>query len=365
MSSNNFGEIFKITTFGESHGKMVGVVIDGCPSMLELSEEDIFLELKKRRPGFCSYTSKRKEEDRPQILSGVFEGKTTGSPICILIENKSKTTSYKEVKDLLRPSHANYTYLEKWGIFDYSGGGRASGRETACRVAAGAVAKKLLKKEKIEVLAFLKKVSDADFNLPFSKKPFIDFKNLQEKTYKSPIFCPDKKTEEKIIAKLKEIKKENDSIGGIIEIISTPLPTGLGDPIYEKLSANLAKALISIPACVGFEIGEGFNAANLKGGENNDLFTLKNNKIITKTNNSGGILAGISNGMPLHLKACFKPASSISKPQETLSLQKEKKILVVPSHHDVCIALRACPVAEAMVALVLADALLMNRCARA
>lgn len=363
MSSNNFGQIFKISTFGESHGKAIGVVIDGCPAGLSLTEDDIFLELKKRRPGFNSLTSPRKEEDRPIILSGIFENKTTGAPICILIENQVKN-SYEEIKDLLRPSHGNFTYLQKYGIFDYRGGGRASARETACRVAAGAIAKKILKNEKIEVLAFLKKISDVEFRLPLSKNPAFNFQDLQKKTYKSPLFCPDKNTEKKMLLKLNEIKKENDSIGGIIEVISTPLPPGLGDPAYEKLSANLAKALFSIPACMGFEIGEGFNVASLKGSEHNDLFILKKNKVVTKTNNCGGILAGISNGMPLHLKAAFKPTPSIGRLQETLNLKNEKKMLKMPSSHDLCLAIRACPVVEAMVAIVLADALLMNRCSK-
>ncbi|MCI0382805.1 MAG: chorismate synthase [Chlamydiae bacterium] len=362
MGHNSFGRIFRITSWGESHGKAIGVVIDGCPAGLSLSEEDIQKELAMRAPGNSPFTSPRKEADRAEILSGVFEGKTTGMPISIIIQNQDgRSSDYEKHKDLLRPGHANYSYLEKYGIFDYRGGGRASGRETACRVAAGAVAKQLLAHFHIQLLAFIKeigKISCKQMNLK-------NLEEIEKKRNKSSIFCPDTATEKAIVAKLKKIQEEKDSLGGVIELITSPLPLGLGDPIFEKLEANLAKALLSIPAAKGIEIGS--SSAKMKGSDHNDLFILdEKNQIKTKTNHAGGILGGISNGAPLHLKVSFKPPSSIKKPQKTVSIKKEEATLEFSqeSRHDPCVAIRAVPVVEAMTALVLADALLINRCSR-
>lgn len=338
-------------------------MIDGCPAGLLLSEEDINQELLLRRPGQSPYTSPRQEEDKAEIYSGVFEGRTTGAPISIVIFNQNGDPSrYEPIKNLLRPGHANYTYLQKYGVFDYRGGGRASARETACRVAAGSVAKKLLMQFGIAVTAFIVQIGQikaVDF-------PGEEVDSLREKTLQSPLFCPDKKAEKEMKLALEKAKEEGDSLGGIIELRAEGLPTGLGDPVYEKLQANLAKALLSIPACKGFELGAGFASAAMKGSEYNDLFECNiEGRIITSTNHAGGILGGISTGMPLMARCVFKPPSSILKPQTTLDTDKQKKTLTLPegSKHDPCVAIRAVPVVEAMTALVLADALLMNRSA--
>ncbi len=333
MGSNAYGTIFKITTWGESHGKAIGVVIDGCPAGLSICVEEINEALLRRAPGRNPHTSPRKEPDIAEILSGVFEGRTTGAPISISIANKDADSSkYEAVKDLLKPGHANSSYLAKYGLFDYRGGGRASARETACRVAAGAIAKKLLLHYGIQLEAFIAEIggeTEADCKA----------------------------------ALLEEAIKNGDSVGGVIEFIASGVPQGLGDPIYKKLEAELAYALLSIPACKGFEIGSGFSSRNMKGSEHNDLFI---DKETTATNNSGGVLGGISTGMPLIGRAVFKPASSITKPQRTVTLEGEPAIFQLPegSRHDPCVAIRAVPVVEAMLALVLADALLLNRCSR-
>jgi len=364
MASNQFGTIFKITTWGESHGKAIGVVIDGCPAGLPITEEELNQELILRRPGHSFYTSPRKEEDRAEIYSGVFENRTTGAPISILIENQEFDSSkYEPIKDTLRPGHANYTYLEKYGLFDHRGGGRASARETACRVAAGAIAKKLLMEFGIEVAAFLSQIHDIVALEPEHEELF----SLREETRQSLIFCPDKEAEREMLALIETVKKEGDSLGGIVELRAEGLTAGLGDPVYEKLDANLAKALLSIPACKGVEIGSGFASARKRGSENNDLFTHNiEGNIITSTNHAGGILGGISTGMPLTIRCVFKPTSSIAKAQETLNKEGIKQNFKLPegSQHDPCLAIRAVPVVEAMAALVLADALLCNRSSR-
>jgi chorismate synthase len=302
---NSFGQIFRITTWGESHGKAIGVVIDGCPAGLEISEEEINAELSRRAPGRQALTSARKEPDEAEILSGVFEGKTTGTPISILIPNRDADSSkYEPIKHLVRPGHANITYLKKYGIFDWRGGGRASARETACRVAAGAVAKKLLSRYGMRVEARLIERGEIE---------------------------------------------ESDSAGGIVEGRVAGVPAGLGEPVYQKMEAVLAQAMLSLPASKGFEIGEGFAAARMRGSEHNRRPT-------------GGTLGGITDGEPLHFRVAFKPTSSIAKPQETMTLTGEKAVFALPegSRHDPCVAIRAVPVIESMCALVLADALLMN-----
>ena len=359
MASNSFGNLFRITTWGESHGKAVGVVIDGCPAGLALSAEDINQELSRRAPGKNDYTTPRQEKDQAEIYSGIFEGKTTGAPILLIIFNKDADSSaYEPIKNLLRPGHANFTYLEKYGIYDHRGGGRASARETACRVAAGAVAKKLLKHFLIDICAYLGGLSDikATVNLQY----LADLKLL---IHSSPIFCPDKKAEELMTKKIKAVKEMGDSVGGVVEFIATGLPVGLGDPVYEKLEANLAKAMLSLPATKGFEIGEGFAASSMTGSGHNDPFISSDNVIHTETNHAGGTLGGISTGMPLYGRVAFKPTSSIKKPQKSVTIQGEAAEFKLPegSRHDPCVAIRAVPVVEAMCALVLADALLMNR----
>lgn len=361
MASNSFGHLFRITTWGESHGKAIGVVIDGCPAGLPLSEEDINHELAFRAPGRSNYTSPRQEPDLAEIYSGVFKGKTTGAPLSLIIMNKdADSASYEPIKHLLRPGHANFTYLEKYGdAYDYRGGGRASARETACRVAAGAVAKKILQHHAIHTCAYLTAVGIVSTRI--SEQDPLE---LKRKTLASPIFCPDPDAAESFMKAITTASSTGDSLGGIVAFIATGLPIGLGDPIYEKLEANLAKAMLSLPASKGFEIGEGFGAAQMSGSLHNDLFIKSNNHIKTQTNHAGGTLGGISNGMPLVGRVAFKPTSSIQPSQATLTLDGAPAALQLPhgSRHDPCVAIRAVPVVDAMCALVLVDALLMNRC---
>ncbi len=363
MANNSFGKLFRITTWGESHGKAIGVVIDGCPAGLFLSEDDINQELFLRQGGKTPYTTPRKEKDLAQIYSGLFEGKTTGAPISIIIPNQNADSSkYEPIKDLLRPGHANFTYLQKYGIFDYRGGGRASARETAARVAAGAVAKKLLDHHNISIIAYIKEIGGITAtDLPDAPQ------ELKNCTLASEIFCPDPAASQKIQEKILKTKEEGDSLGGIIEVTTTRLPIGLGDPVYEKLEANLAKAMMSLPATKGFEMGTGFDATRMKGSEHNDLFALdQDQNIITTTNHAGGTLGGISSGMPLIFRVAFKPTSSITHPLSTLTLDKKPAEFRLPegSRHDPCVTIRAVPIVEAMAALTLADALLLNRSAK-
>lgn len=362
MASNSFGTIFKITTWGESHGKAIGVVIDGCPAGLEIEESEINEALALRAPGRNPYTSPRKEEDRAEILSGVFEGHTTGAPISLLIPNReSDSSKYEPIKEKLRPGHANFTYLEKYGIFDYRGGGRSSARETACRVAAGAIARKLLRKGGIAIAAYLRQMGEVEATL---KEENLEL--IRSLTYQNAVYCPDEEAAAQMMALIEKAKLAGDSLGGIIEFIAAPVPAGLGDPMYEKLEAKLAYAMMSLPATKGFEIGSGFQAAAMSGSQHNDLFVRENEKVKTRTNYAGGTLGGISTGMPIVGRIAFKPTSSIMKPQETLTTSKEKAIFQLPegSRHDPCVAIRAVPIVEAMAALVLADALLLNRCSR-
>jgi chorismate synthase len=362
MASNSFGIIFKISTWGESHGKAIGVVIDGCPAGLEINEMDINAALKLRAPGRTPYTSPRAETDSVEILSGIFEGKTTGTPLSIIIPNiDSDSSKYEPIKDLLRPGHANYTYLEKYGIFDYRGGGRASARETACRVAAGAVAKKFLEYHQIKTIAYVKQIGPVT-----AAVENYDFENLRLLTYQSPLFCPDVHAANAMSYLIEKAKEQGDSLGGIVEFLVLSAPIGLGDPIYEKLEANLAHAMMGLPASKGFEIGSGFTSVNMQGSEHNDQYIKEFGKVATTTNHAGGILAGITTGMPIIGRVTFKPASSIMKPQNTLTTSGNNASIELPvgSRHDPCVAIRAVPVVEAMAALVLADAILLNRCSK-
>lgn len=335
-------------------------MIDGCPAGINISEEEINYELSLRRPGFNPYTSLRKEEDHAEIYSGIFEGKTTGAPLSILIPNRNfDSSTYEPSKNLFRPGHANFTYLKKYGIFDYRGSGRASARETATRVAAGAIAKKILKEHGIEIVAFLTQMGS--ISAFFEENQPLH--TLQQSTLQSSVYCPDMEATKEMIYALGLIQKEGNSLGGVIEVRTSPLPVGLGDPLFEKIEANLAKAFLSLPACKGFEIGSGFSSVLKKGSENNDLFE-KNaeGNIQTKTNHAGGVLGGITNGMPLIARCAFKPASSIKIPQETLDIDLQLHTLTLHENakHDPCVAIRAVPVVEAMAALVLVDSLLMN-----
>lgn len=364
MPSNSFGSLFRITTFGESHGPAIGVVIDGCPAGLSISIEEINAELSLRQPGKNPYTSPRSEKDEAEILSGVFEGQTTGAPIALLIRNRDADSSkYEPIKDLLRPGHANFTYLEKYGIFDYRGGGRSSARETAARVAAGSIAKKLIGHFGIQTCAFVSEIGGIDIAPP-------DLKNLptlRKKTLESPLFCPDAKAAKEMMEAIEAAKKEGDSLGGILMGAATGLSAGLGDPVYQKLEANLAYAMLSLPATKGFEIGSGFAAARMKGSEHNDTFEVdRKGKIHTASNLAGGTLGGISTGAPLLFRVAFKPTSSIEKPQKSVTTKGKAAEFKLPpgSRHDPCVAIRAVPIVESMLALVLADALLRNRLAR-
>ncbi len=362
MASNSFGTLFRITTWGESHGRAIGVVIDGCPAGLDIREDEINAALALRAPGRNAFTSPRRETDEAQIASGVFEGKTTGAPISILVPNHDTDSSkYEPVKDRLKPGHAQYTYLEKYGVFDHRGSGRASGRETACRVAAGAVAKALLRTAGIHVVAYIKQIAHILANVDAN-----DLVHTHARTYEDPVFCPDQIASLQIRTAIEEAKANGNSLGGIVEFIANPLPTGLGDPIYEKLEAKLAHAMMSLPASKGFEIGSGFLSVDMRGSSHNDRFQNEGGNVRTATNYAGGILGGISTGMPLIGRVAFKPTSSIGIPQESLTTSKESCTFELPvgSRHDPCVAIRAVPVVEAMVALVLADAMLLNRCAR-
>lgn len=364
MASNSSGVLFRITTWGESHGKAIGVVIDGCPAGLPITDEEINLDLSLRQGGRTPYVTPRGEKDEATIYSGVFEGKTTGAPISIIIFNKDADSSkYEPIKDLLRPGHANFTYLEKYGIFDYRGGGRSSARETACRVAAGAIAKKLLAHFGVEVVAYIKTIGGINMPEHAHNSPA----HLRKATRDSVVFCPDASTSQKMVDALEKVLKEGDSLGGIIEVAAFNLPIGLGDPVYEKLEANLGKAMLSIPATKGFEIGSGFAASSMKGSEHNDAFIVDDaGNVSTATNFAGGTLGGISTGLVLITRTAFKPTSSIKKPQKTVSVSKEEKDFNLPegSRHDPCVTIRAVPIVEAMTALVLADALLMNRASK-
>lgn len=348
MASNSFGNVFRITTWGESHGKAIGVVIDGCLPGLHLSEEDINQALIQRAPGNSPYTSPRKEPDLASIYSGTFQGLTTAAPISIIIKNKDADSSkYENIKHILRPGHANYTYLKKYGLFDYRGGGRASARETACRVAAGAVAQKILDLKAIEVCVFIKSIGAIEGLIT------EDFSNIT----KSPISALDANVEPKMLSELERVISDGDSIGGKVGFFVKNLPVGLGDPIFEKLEANLAKAMMSIPASKCFEIGQGINCSSMQGSEHNDSFDPN-----YTSNNAGGTLGGISTGMPLWGTVAFKPTSSIKKNQRSLDLSGKSVDFSLPkgSRHDPCLAIRAVPVVKAMCQLVIADAILMQ-----
>lgn len=363
MASNAFGKIFRITTFGESHGKGMGVVIDGCPAGVPLVQEEIDQALSRRRPGQSDFVSPRQEMDRVEILSGVWDGQTTGASLALWISNQAvDSTPYESMQTLYRPGHANFTYLKKYGIFDARGGGRASARETVARVAAGAIAAKILVREQIDCVAFVTEIGGVEIEMP----SLYLLEEAREKRDANPLLCPDAIAAEKMKKKLCQAMEEGDTLGGVVACIAS-LPPGLGDPIYEKLEANLAFAMLSIPATKGFEIGSGFAGARMKGSCHNDPFgqDVKGN-IFPKTNFSGGVLGGISTGAPLFFRVAFKPISSIRQPQETVDFQGQKSILEIPKtgKHDPCAVIRAVPVVEAMTALVLVDALLMQRLAK-
>ncbi|MHA1786161.1 MAG: chorismate synthase [Candidatus Helarchaeota archaeon] len=352
MAGNTFGTIFKITTWGESHGEALGVIIDGCPARLELNESDIQVELDKRRPGNNIISSPRKEKDQVKILSGVFEGKTTGTPISLIIFNKDVDSSkYENIKDIFRPSHADFTYFKKYGIRDWRGGGRASGRETVARVAAGAVAKKILSKLGIQIISYTIQLGNVSVDQ-------IDLNEIDMNPFK----CPDKRKAKEMETLVKQIKEEGDSIGGIIEILVKNVPLGLGEPVFDKLSADLAKGLMSIGSIKGIEIGEGFSITKKRGSEVNDQFFVRDHQIDMKTNYSGGIQGGISNGKDIILRVASKPIASISKKQVGVNLKnlKEKEI-EIKGRHDVSAIPRINIVCESMIAITILDHYLRSK----
>lgn len=356
MAGSTFGNIFKITTWGESHGKALGVVIDGCPSGLSLCEEDIQPYLDRRKPGQTSISTPRKESDRVEILSGVFQGRTTGTPISLLIPNTSqKSSDYSEIASYYRPGHADYTFDAKYGFRDYTGGGRSSGRETAGRVAAGAIALKILKELGIVVTAYTKSIGPVA----------IDMSRFhREAIYTTATCMPDELANEKALIYLKECMQSKDSCGGVIECIAEGLPGGIGDPVFEKLDANLAKAIMSVGAVKAVEIGDGILVSQAVGSDNNDAFINQNGKICKKTNHAGGILGGISDGSRIILRAHVKPTPSIFSPQQTVNRNMENIEISIKGRHDPVIVPRAVVVVEAMTALTVLDACMLNMTAR-
>ncbi|MDB5124804.1 MAG: chorismate synthase [Mucilaginibacter sp.] len=367
MAGNSFGQIFRITTFGESHGEAIGVIIDGCPAQLDVDLDYIQGELDKRRPGQSKITTQRKESDIVKILSGVFEGKTTGTPIAMLIPNEDqRSKDYTHNVDVFRPSHADYTYQVKYGIRDHRGGGRSSARETAARVAAGAIAKLLLKTQGIEIVAHVSSVGKID-------APNVDYSDAQafiEEREKNIVRCADPATAEEMIAHIDSIRKQGDTVGGKVSCYINNCPVGLGEPVFDKLHADLGKAMLSINAVHGFEYGSGFAGSEMRGSEHNDIFSSIPNPspegkgtplVQTLTNFSGGIQGGISNGMPIEFKVAFKPVATIMQSQPTVDSAGNAAEISGKGRHDPCVVPRAVPIVEAMAALVLVDHWLRNR----
>ncbi|MBM3579365.1 MAG: chorismate synthase [Alphaproteobacteria bacterium] len=379
---NKFGEIFSFTTWGESHGEAIGCVVDGCPSLLDLNESDIQKYLDKRRPGQSKFTTQRQEKDRVKILSGVFEGKTTGTPISLIIFNEDqKSADYSDIKDKFRPSHADYTYFKKYGIRDYRGGGRSSARETAMRVAAGAVARKILAREKIEIVGYLTQIGEKHID-----RSRLDLSEIT----KNDFFCPDAIAAKNFEDYLLEIRKSGDSVGAVVEVVARNVPVGLGEPIYNKLDARLAAAMMSINAVKAVEIGDGMSAAGKRGSELADeMFTdqqvqnsrerdlgsplFREDRVDTQrseakrwgvrfnTNHSGGTLGGISSGQNIVIRFAVKPTSSILMPRHTIDINGNNTDIITKGRHDPCVGIRAVPVGEAMMACVLADFLLLQK----
>jgi chorismate synthase len=345
-----FGEIFRISTFGESHGGGVGVVIDGCPPGLEISVEEIQHELDRRRPGQSVITTARAEKDRAEILSGVFEGRTLGTPIAIEVRNAdARASDYESWKHLYRPSHADYTYDAKYGVRNWAGGGRASARETIGRVAAGAIARKILKLCcGVEIVAWVARVQDIESE--------VDPETVTESQVESNIVrCPDAAAAEKMIALIRAVKSDGDSVGGTVEAVARNVPPGWGEPVFDRLEADLAKAMLSLPASKAFEVGSGYEGTYLRGSQHNDPFYNRDGEIHTRTNRSGGVQGGISNGEPITIRVGFKPVATILKPQQTVDDQGNEAELMPRGRHDPCVLPRAVPMVEAMMALVLCD----------
>lgn len=355
MAGNTFGTLFRITTFGESHGVALGVVIDGCPPNMVVDEVLLRKELARRKPGQSNLTTARIEDEAYEILSGVFEGLTTGMPIAVMVRNHDqRSEDYEHLKQVYRPSHADFTYEQKYGLRDYRGSGRASARETVARVIAGAFAKMILAQEGISIQAYVSQVAHVKVHKPYTELDLTATEN-------SLVRCPDAESARQMIALIEQMKQEGDSVGGSITCVIQGTPAGLGEPVFDKLHADLGKAILSINACKGFDIGSGFEGTTLKGSQHNDAFVSENGKISTRTNFSGGIQGGISNGMDIYFTCAFKPTSTIAKQQQTVDSQLQSQTLSAQGRHDPCVLPRAVVIVEAMAALVLVDHLLRNR----
>jgi chorismate synthase len=355
VAGNSFGQVFRITTFGESHGKAVGVILDGCPAGLPIDEERIQLEMDRRKPGQSKIVTQRKESDTIQILSGVFEGKATGTPIMMVVFNAdARSKDYGHIADKFRPSHADFTYHAKYGVRDYRGGGRSSARETAARVAAGAIAQQFLEQEGIHIQAYVSQVGKLKIDKAYHE---LDLTKVEE----TAVRCPDLEMAEQMIDHIKEVRKDGDTIGGVVNCVITGTPAGIGEPAFDKLHADLAKAMLSINACKGFEYGSGFDGVEMRGSEHNDLFYTEDDQVKTKTNYSGGIQGGISNGMDIYFRVAFKPVATIVPSQPSVNEAGEDVEVVGKGRHDPCVVPRAVPIVEAMSALVLADHILRQR----
>jgi len=354
---NTFGHLFRITTWGESHGGGVGVVIDGCPPRLALSEADIQIELDRRRPGQSNLVTRRDEADRCQILSGVFDGQTLGTPIAILVQNRdARPDAYAAMAETYRPSHADFTYEAKYGIRNWQGGGRASARETIGRVAAGVIARKVVSSlhPEFEIIAYVTDVCGLRAEVATGVV-------TRAQVEANPVRCPDAEVAEKMVQAIERARADGDSLGGVIECVIRGVPAGLGEPVFDKLEADLAKAMLSLPATKGFEIGSGFAAARMKGSEHNDAFEIRDDRVRTKTNRSGGIQGGISNGEDIVFRVAFKPTATIAREQETVSSARAETTLTASGRHDPCVLPRAVPMVEAMATLVVCDHALRQR----
>lgn len=358
MAGNSFGSLFRITTFGESHGEAVGVVIDGCPAGLAIDLGQVQQELDRRRPGQSHITTQRHEADKVEVLSGIFKGHSVGTPIALLVRNEdARSKDYSHIKESFRPSHADFTYQEKYGLRDYRGGGRSSARETVARVAAGAIAKQYLATLGVSVQAYVSTVGNIDVLLPHSQ---LDL-SLTETNI---VRCPHPETAERMIEAIEAIRKAGDTLGGVVSCVVAGAPTGWGEPVFDKLHADFAKAMMSINATKGFEYGSGFEGVRLKGSEHNDRFENQEGKIRTVTNHSGGIQGGISNGMDIYFRVAFKPVATLMQAQQTVNHQGDATTIQGKGRHDPCVVPRAVPIVEAMAALVLADHALRNRSAK-
>jgi chorismate synthase len=359
MAGSTIGRLFRVTTAGESHGPGNVVVVDGVPPGLELCADDLVPDLRRRRPGQSRFVSQRREEDEPEILSGVFEGRTTGTPIAVLVRNQDpRSKDYADIRDKYRPGHADFTYDAKYGFRDWRGGGRASARETTARVAAGAIAKKLLAREGVRIVGYVKSVGPIEAAI--EDPAAVELAAVEA----SPVRCPDPVAAERMALLIEEVRADMDSIGGTAEIVATGVPPGWGEPVFDKLKADLGKALFSLPAVLGVEYGAGFAVARARGSENNDAFVSAEGRITTRTNRHGGMLGGISSGLPIVLRAALKPTSSLPREQPTVTRGGEPTTIRTGGRHDPCLLPRFVPMGEAMVAITLADHYLRQRARR-